>query len=236
MTIFRMHNSSNALSIELLKLRETKKSAIFLGKPDLIALDVPSPDDKASRIRCQAHALLAVAQTRRGRLQLTRECRRMNYIIAQLISHRGDKTLIKQAHRHRHGDNSPHNQDTFRRSHCNKQQNATAHYHRLPPVASPPYSNCGICHKNDEQQQAQLGGKHQWIGHAHRNRNGFSKEWDVPQRGYFPIIDIWPESEIEDQRQRSRTDDRPREPPPPRSQIKTHKADKRHDHHPHRNM
>src|SRR6266566_3845226 len=177
-----MHNSSNALSIELLKLRETKKSAIFLGKPDLIALDVPSPDDKASRIRCQAHALLAVAQTRRGRLQLTRECRSMNYIIAQLISHRGDKTLIKQAHRHRHGDNSPHNQDTFRRSHCNKQQNATAHYHRLPPVASPP------------------------------------------------------ESEIEDQRQRSRTDDRPREPPPPRSQIKTHKADKRHDHHPHRNM
>src|SRR5438132_13559868 len=101
-----MHNSSNALSIELLKLRETKKSASFLGKPDLIALDVPSPDDKASRIRCQAHALLAVAQTPRGRRQLTREWRSTNYTRAPLTSHRGDQTLIKQAPRQRLGDTS----------------------------------------------------------------------------------------------------------------------------------
>src|SRR5207249_11971004 len=132
-----MHNSSNALSIELLKLRETKKSAIFLGKPDLIALDVPSPDDKAGRIRCQAHALLPVTQTRHARLQLTRECRRMNNIIAQLISHRGDKTLIKQAHRHRHGDNSPSYCHALCGSQNDEEQNPAADHQRLPPVASP---------------------------------------------------------------------------------------------------
>src|SRR2546430_9895527 len=52
------------------------------------------------------------------------------------------------------------------------------------------------------------------------NRDGFSEEGDVPQSSDLPIINVRPETEIEDQRQCSHTDDRPCEPRSTGPQVK----------------
>src|SRR5207247_3730635 len=58
-----MDNAPDAISVQLFPRGEAKKSAIFIRKANFIAPDVPSPHDKASRIRRETHSLLAFPQS-----------------------------------------------------------------------------------------------------------------------------------------------------------------------------
>src|SRR5436190_18811239 len=57
-----MDNAPDAICVQFFPWGEAKRSAISLRQANFIAPNVPTPHDKASRIRRQTHPFLAITQ------------------------------------------------------------------------------------------------------------------------------------------------------------------------------
>src|SRR5947199_10654896 len=106
-TILRMDNIPNAFRIELFRWREAKNSPRFVGNPNFIARDVPSPQGEVDGIGRDLHVLFRFAQCGLTRFQSPRELRRSSDVGTQLIAHGQHDSGICKAEEKRDVDDSP---------------------------------------------------------------------------------------------------------------------------------
>ena len=74
-----------------------KDSSRFVGEPNFIVRNVPSPQGEADRTGRDLHVLLCFAQCRLTCFQFPRELRRSSHIVTQLIAHRRHDSRICEA-------------------------------------------------------------------------------------------------------------------------------------------
>src|SRR6266508_6075401 len=82
-----MYHTSEALEVEPLGRSEAKEGAAFVGDPNFIPHNIPHPHPKLGSAGREFHALVRFAQVSFTHLQLPRELRPVQQVVAHFIAH-----------------------------------------------------------------------------------------------------------------------------------------------------
>ena len=197
---------------------------------------VPDPDAQIGGIDGQAHARLALAQPGLAGLKLVDESRRPEHVTTQLGGHHDDQAEVERADENGDGQLGPMDQRGLNGAEQKKEFDTAPDHQRLSALASPPGRDAGIRDKDEDQHHRRVAEQHPWIRYACEHRDGVAEKRHAPQTRDLEVVDVPPDQKRDQQVERAQARDGPRQPSPPRAEVKRHEPRGRDQHTQQRNM